>query len=208
MLYTVFFCSYFFIALTGINAHIVVVSALSIAINSPVLEIVDMRGHVASRTSLLSCEDSMSANITMPSAGTYYYRLQGDDKQGIPFSHLIQRKIAILSGSQLYTLTSIGPDSLDVQIGQVVKLEFELSSTNDFGPVSVNFEIDQDIQHTVVPSHALLSHDEAVRVVVTMRPGVAQQEVTLRAFNDCFNMRAGRTVRTTEPVSNITIYEV
>lgn len=177
------------------------ISARSIDINSPVLEMVDLRGCVAARASLLSCGDSMSANITMPPNGTYYYRLEGEDRQGMQFSHLIQRKISILSGAQHYSLTSVGPESVKAQVGQVVNLEFELNSTNDFGPISVNFEIDGDIQHTVVPSRALLSHKEAVRVVVTIRPGVPQQEVTLRAFNDCFNMRARRVVRTTQPVS-------
>ena len=177
------------------------VSARSVDISSPVFEIVDLRGHVAARAPLLTCDDSMSANFTMPPSGLYYYRLNGEDKQGLPFSYLIQRKTTLTAGGQYYSLSRVGPETTETTVGQTTQLHFELTSTNDFGPVSVNFEIDEDIQHTIVPSQALLSHQEAVRVTVTIRPGNPLQTVTLRASNDCFNMTASRRVRTTQPVS-------
>ena len=178
-----------------------VVSARAAEIRSPELEIVDLQNNIAVRASLHTCGDAMSTNITIPPPGNYYYRIKGRDEQRMRFSHLIQRKLPVSSGLSHYSLTHVGPQSLQVQYGQIVRLEFDLSSTNDFGPVHVNFSIDESIQRTIVPSHAFLTHEETVRVVVTIHPSASQQNITLRASNACFNLTARRTVMTTRSVS-------
>lgn len=186
-------------------AHIAIVSSRTVDVCSPVLYIVDRTGNAASQASLERCGtlESMSGNITMPTPGTYYYKLEGEDTAGTHFSHMIQHKINILSGGYYYNLTGVGPEKVEITTGHIAILTFKLSSTNPFGHVSFNLAIEEDISiHSVQPSQIIIANGESVDVTVRVWPSGATQQVTLIASNECSTVTSEKTITVTEPVSN------
>ena len=187
--------------IAGMLAHISLVSTRTAEIASPVLYMLDRGGKQVLESPLEKCGSSMSANITMPVPGNYYYKLGGEDASGNSFNHLIQRKIAVPSGENFYSLTGVGPARFSVKAGQVAIIRYKLNSTNPYGPVAFNFTLAQrSLQHQISPSHAVLSCGQSVDVTVHVRP-VTSQQVTLITANECFTASVSRTTTVIQPVS-------
>lgn len=187
--------------IAGTLAHISLVSTRTAEIARPVLYMLDRGGKPVLESPLETCGSSMSANITIPVPGNYYYKLGGEDMTRNSFNHLIQRKIAVTSGDKFYTLTGEGPKRFSLKAGQVAIIRCKFNSTNPYGPVAFNFTLAQrDLQHQVLPSHAVLPYGQSINVTVHVRP-VTSQQVMLIASNECFTANISRTITVVQPVS-------
>lgn len=186
----------------GTLAHISLISTRIAEINSPQLLMLDQNGNVASNTSIEKCGNSMSNHITMPSTGTYFYQLQGEDTAGNSFSHTIQRKILVQSGANLYSLEAVGSERVGITAGQIARMQFKLHNNNPFGAATLNLHIAENITpRSVQPSQVTLDYGETVDVIVSVRPTNSSQKVTLIASNDCLDLSSRKTVITTPQVS-------
>lgn len=187
----------------GTLAHILLVSTRSTDISCPVLYMLDRAGStVVLETPLETCASSMSANITMPAPGNYYYKLGGEDTAGNSFNYLIQRKITVPSGDNFYSLTSVGSYSIAVVAGQVAIIRFQFSSTNPYGSVAFNFTLaEKTLQHQVSPSQYVMTYGGTVNVAVHVRPTAISQQVTLTVSNKCTTISAKKTITVVQPVS-------
>ncbi len=162
----------------------------------------DRAGSTALQAPLETCGSSMSANITIPSPGMYYYKLQGEDLAGNPFSHIIQRKISVSSGASYYTLNGVGARRVQAVTGQVVVAIFQLNSTNLFGAVRFNLTIAENISlHHVSPSQCVLASGQSLNVTVRVRPTISQQSLTLIVSNECSTLTATKIITVVQPVS-------
>lgn len=176
------------------------------------LYMLDRGGRTVLYSPLETCGSSMSANITMPVPGNYYYKLSGRDSAGNPIDHLIPRKITVPSGDDFYSLTRVGPECITVLSGQVVIARFRFTSTNPYGSVAFSFTlVEQDSQHQISPSQCTLTFGQSINVTVHIRPSTSQN-VTLVVFNECSIFTAKTTIKIVQPVSNLSnfsnVYQV
>ena len=191
----------------GTSVQIVMTSTEKVNIFSPSLHLLDGKGKTLLRTSLENCSGLLSAHLTLPVTGSYYYQLHGEDSSGNSFSHLIQPKIPIKSGEEYYSLTDIGPDTVYIVRGEVANVSFRLNSSNRFGSTTFHFSIAQTDtpSYRIVPPNVTLTFGESVDVVVQARIST-QQQVTLIASNNCSELTATKSVVVTSPVSAVNMY--
>lgn len=165
-------------------------------------------GYATEPEALSHCGVSFTANHTLPTPGSYFYELNGEDINGGPFSFLVPRPVTLESGTQYYSFTDIGPGTIEGTSRDFILLFFLLGGTNPYGPSHFQLAIEglSGFSYIVQPSEVLLGEGETVNVTVLLSVAVSNLEdgsshlVNVSASNGCTTLYATKTVVITEPV--------
>lgn len=178
------------------------------SIFSSTVQLLGDDGYATEPEALSHCGVSFTANHTLPTPGSYFYELNGEDINGGPFSFLVPRPVTLESGTEYYSFTDIGPGTIEGTSRDFILLFFLLGGTNPYGPSHFQLAIEglSGFSYIVQPSEVLLGEGETVNVTVLLSVAVSNLEdgsshlVNVSASNGCTTLYATKTVVITEPV--------
>lgn len=166
---------------------------------SGTLNLVNDNGVTSYRFPLRSCSGLLTGVGTFP-LGDYTFHMEGVDLTGNSFLAKTKRKASFSPGNDFYRFTSKQP--IDVSIDQLFNLTMELSSTNPYGGMMFDFNL-EDIEYfsaVVNPTSAVVPSGGSIEVNVTAV--ITSYEVqdgsshvfTVTASNQCFTLSSSATV--------------
>lgn len=177
-------------------------SSRSDMIYSARIQLLDDNGELAAHAELDKCALSWTSNVTLPSSGTYSYQLEGQDKYTNPFVYFTQKTVEYQSGKDYYTLSYTGEESIVVEVGELVELQFQLESTNPYGPTTFSLTAERvaGFSYHADPSEVTLAPGQTTVVKAVYLPASSDLEPgssytgTLMATNGCATLTASKDI--------------
>ena len=171
-------------------------------IYSSQIQLLAENGEVAASAELDKCGLSWTANLSLPSPGSYSYQLEGQDLYTNPFIYFTQKTVDYVSGQGYYSLNYNGSEDVVVEVGELVELKFLLESTNPYGPTTFTLAAERvaGFSFFADPSEVTLSPGQSAVVKAVYLPASANLDAgssykgTLTATNGCVSLSASNDI--------------
>ena len=191
-------------AFSGTTVRMAVSSSKSDLIYSTQIQLLG-ENRAAAYTELNKCGLSWTGNITLPTTGSYSYQLAAQDIYNNTFVYHTHKTVDYQSGREYYNLTYTGKQDVTAEVGDRVELNFQLGSTNPYGPTTFKLKAErvEGFTYTTDPSEITVSPGQVAEVKAVYYAGSSSLQAgssytaTLTASNGCATISASKSITIT-----------
>ena len=146
---------------------------------------------------LTKCSNAFTCDYNF-TAGTYHYRIQGVDTNGIPFTYDIDKSAVIIAPNDTYSFNTLNSTKLTIRYSDTFNMAFELRSYDRIGTTNFTLSVNAEGFVTTLDStNVELKSMQAKNITLTGFVGtgsIGTSTLSVTATNGCVTLTASREI--------------